>query len=95
MNAENSARMNARLTVIGVLIAVVVIMAGVIVNLWLKLSRLQKGEGPKLTEEDDAEDFSEEEAWDEADDEELPEEEPEDEDEDEEPEIIDLDEIDL
>lgn len=95
LNAENSARMNARLTVIGVLIAVVVIMAGVIVNLWLKLSRLQKGEGSKLTAEDDAEDFSEEEAWDEADDEELLEEESEDEDEDEEPEIIDLDEIDL
>lgn len=85
LNAENSARMNARLTVIGVLIAVVVIMAGVIANLWLKLLRLQKGEEPKFTEEDDAEEFSEDEAWDEAWDEA----------EDEESEIIDLDETDL
>lgn len=42
LNASHAERMNQRLTIIGVLIAAVVIMAGVIVNLYAKLSRVEK-----------------------------------------------------
>lgn len=43
LNAKNAERMNQRLTIIGILIAAVVIMAGVIVNLLLKISKLKNG----------------------------------------------------
>lgn len=43
LNAKNAERMNQRLTIIGILIAAVVIMAGVIVNLLLKVSKLKNG----------------------------------------------------
>lgn len=42
LNASHAERMNQRLTIIGVLIAAVVIMAGVIVNLYAKLTRVEK-----------------------------------------------------
>lgn len=42
LNATNSKRMNRRLTIIGILTAAVIIMAGVIVNLLMKISRLKK-----------------------------------------------------
>lgn len=55
LNAINSERMNRRLTIIGILAAMVVIMAGVIVNLLLKISRLEKKEvfSEKIPEDDD------------------------------------------
>ncbi len=42
LNAVNSERMNKRLTIIGILTAAVIIMAGVIINLLMKISRLKK-----------------------------------------------------
>lgn len=51
LNAINTQRMNQRLTIIGVLIAAVVIMAGVIINLLLRISRLKKDQN--LSEEDE------------------------------------------
>lgn len=42
LNANHADRMNQRLTIIGILIAVVVIMAGVMINLLLKVSKLEK-----------------------------------------------------
>lgn len=51
LNATHTERMNQRLTIIGVLVAAVVIMAGVIINLLLKISKLKRGE--HLLEEDD------------------------------------------
>lgn len=42
LNADNAERMNKRLTLIGILVALVVIMAGVIINLLIKISKLQK-----------------------------------------------------
>lgn len=58
LNATHAERMNGRLTVIGVLIAAVVIMAGIIVNLILKVSKLKKGVVPveEADEEEDDED---------------------------------------
>ncbi len=55
LNAINSERMNRRLTIIGILAAMVVIMAGVIVNLLLKISRLEKKAvfSEKIPEDDD------------------------------------------
>ena len=50
LNATNTERMNQRLTIIGILVAAVVIMAGVIINLLMKISKLKKGE--HLAEED-------------------------------------------
>ena len=55
LNANNAERMNKRLTVIGALSAVIIIMAGIIVNLLVKISRLKKGDV------DTEEDFEEEE----------------------------------
>ena len=43
LNANNAERMNRRLTIIGVLIAVIILMAGVIVNLLSKISKLKNG----------------------------------------------------
>ena len=54
LNATNTKRMNQRLTIIGVLIVAVVIMAGVIINLMLKISKLKKGED-SIEEFDDSE----------------------------------------
>lgn len=42
LNADHTARMNKRLALIGVLIAIIVIMAGVMVNLLLKLNRMKQ-----------------------------------------------------
>ena len=67
LNATHAERMNGRLTVIGVLIAAVVIMAGIIVNLIIKVSKLKKGVVPmeeaedELDEEDEFDDEEEEE----------------------------------
>lgn len=44
LNAMNAERMNKRLTIIGILVAAVLIMAGVIINLLIKLSRVMNGE---------------------------------------------------
>jgi len=53
LNATNTERMNKRLTVIGILIAVVFIMTGVIINLLLKISSLKKEMNPgKMRQED-------------------------------------------
>lgn len=62
LNAINAQRMNNRLTIIGILVAVVLIMAGVIVNLLLKGGRLKEQQD---FVEDDAEDMADEEANDE------------------------------
>lgn len=60
LNADNAARMNKRLTIIGILAAMVVIMAGVIVNLLLKISRLEKeAVSPEKIPEDDFEEDEE------------------------------------
>lgn len=59
LNANHAERMNGRLTIIGALIAVVVIMAGVIVNLALKVSKLKKGE--VFVEEDEEDEYEEDE----------------------------------
>ena len=57
LNANHAERMNKRLTIIGALVAVIIVMAGVIVNLVIKVTKLKKGYVP----EDDEEDFDEEE----------------------------------
>ena len=54
LNAINAARMNKRLSLIGILVALIVIMAGVIVNLLLKISKL-KEEGIFEEKEDEDE----------------------------------------
>ena len=51
LNANHAERMNKRLTLIGVLIAIIVVMIGIIVNLVLKVMKLKKGYAPE--EEDD------------------------------------------
>ena len=71
LNANNAERMNKRLTVIGALIAVIIILLGIIVNLLVKISRLKKGE----TEEEDYEDEEELEEDDKHEEDEEPEEE--------------------
>ena len=53
LNANHAERMNGRLTVIGVLIAAVIIMAGIIVNLLMKVSKLKKGYVPEEEEDYD------------------------------------------
>ena len=58
LNAINAERMNRRLTIIGILVAVVLIMAGIIVNLLLKISRLKNEE--EFEEDSDEEDSDEE-----------------------------------
>ncbi len=52
--------MNGRLTLIGILLAVVVIMAGIMVNLILQINRLKNGEYDEEGEEEDDETFEEE-----------------------------------
>lgn len=59
LNANHAERMNNRLTIIGVLIAAIVIMAGVIVNLLLKISKLKRGVHPVSEEPDDEEEDEE------------------------------------
>ncbi len=59
LNANHAERMNGRLTVIGVLIAAVVIMAGIIVNLLMKVSKLKKGYVPEVEEDELDEDEEE------------------------------------
>lgn len=96
LNADMTKRMNGRLTIIGILAAAVFIMAGVIINLLLKISRLKRELPEDDAYEDKDDDEDEEESGsvssfaagkDDSDDEN------EDEDE-EELEIVDLDEID-
>ena len=55
LNANNAERMNKRLTIIGVLVAALIVMAGVIVNLLMKINKLKKG-GAVIVEEPDDED---------------------------------------
>ena len=61
LNANHAERMNGRLTIIGILIAAVVIMAGVIVNLLLKISKLKKGEAFVSEDVDDEDEYEDEE----------------------------------
>ena len=58
LNANNAERMNKRLTIIGVLVAALIVMAGVIVNLLMKINKLKKG-GAVIEEEPDDEDDDE------------------------------------
>jgi hypothetical protein len=58
LNANNAERMNKRLTIIGVLVAALIVMAGVIVNLLMKIGKLKKG-GAVIEEEPDDEDDDE------------------------------------
>ena len=82
LNANHAERMNKRLTIIGVLIAAIVIMAGIMINLWMKISRLQKNEAPaseveekdEVDEDEDLEDDFEDSG--EEDEEEIDDEEP-------------------
>ena len=55
LNANNAERMNKRLTIIGVLVAALIVMAGVIVNLLVKINKLKKG-GAVMVEEPEDED---------------------------------------
>lgn len=63
LNAENAERMNKRLTIIGVLVAAVMIMMGVIVNLLLKISKMKNEAASSEFIEDD--EFEEEEEYEE------------------------------
>ena len=90
LNANHAERMNHRLTIIGALIAAVIIMAGVIVNLVLKVSKLKKGELP-VSEETDEEDEYEDEYEDEEEEESVEPAEAPKMDEDDDLEILDLD----
>lgn len=56
LNANNAERMNQRLTIIGILVAAVIIMAGVIVNLLMKISKLKNGIDPSEMMEEDEDD---------------------------------------
>ncbi len=53
LNANHAERMNKRLTLIGVLIAAIIIMAGIIINLMLIVSKIKKGTFPIGDEDDD------------------------------------------
>ena len=53
LNANNAERMNKRLTVIGVLIAVIVLLIGIIVNQMLIISKLKRGEFVSSDDDDD------------------------------------------
>lgn len=57
LNAINAARMNKRLTIIGILIAIVIVMAGIIVNLLLKLSKANELREDDEEDEEVEEDF--------------------------------------
>ena len=59
LNANHAERMNQRLTIIGVLIGAVIIMAGIIVNLLMKVSKLKKGFVPAEDDDEDEDDFEE------------------------------------
>ena len=61
LNATHTERMNKRLSIIGALIAAVVIMAGIIVNLLIKISKLKKGTDSSQIDEDDEEEYNEQE----------------------------------
>lgn len=61
LNGETTRRMNQRLTIIGILVAVVLIMTGVIISLFLKVSRLQK-QLPAYEADEDGYDDAEDEA---------------------------------
>lgn len=96
LNANHAERMNKRLTIIGVLIAAVVIMAGIIINLLLKVSRLKKGEIHEEPAEKAEEDFDDDDLDDDFEDEDEQDDDFEDEqDDDDDLEIFDLDMEDL
>ena len=59
LNANHAERMNQRLTIIGVLVGAVIIMAGIIVNLLMKVSKLKKGFVPVEDDDEDEDDFEE------------------------------------
>ena len=59
LNANNAERMNKRLTVIGVLIAVIALLIGIIINQMLIISKLKKGEFVNVHDDDD-DDYEEE-----------------------------------
>ncbi len=70
LNANHAERMNKRLTIIGVLLAALVIMVGIIVNLLLKVSKLKKGDhlaGEDVDEDDEDDEFEDDEFEDEED----------------------------
>ena len=62
LNAINAERMNQRLTIIGVLIGVIIIMAGIMVNLIVKVMKLKNGtlEDDDYEEEDELEEKEDE-----------------------------------
>ena len=62
LNANHAERMNGRLTIIGILIAAVIIMAGVIVNLLFTISKLKKEGVFEAEDEDEDEEEDEDEA---------------------------------
>lgn len=95
LNAIHAERMNGRLTLIGILIAVIVIMAGILINLAIKVSKLKKH--AVFEEDDEEEDEDEIEADDCEEDEDEKEEAPvvEDDDDDDDLQILDLDVDDL
>ena len=64
LNAINAERMNKRLTIIGILIAAVLVMAGVIVNLLLKISKMNDSV-EAFEDEDDEDEVEVEESGDE------------------------------
>ena len=59
LNAINAERMNNRLAIIGVLVASVIIMAGIIVNLLLKISKLKELDSMFSEDAEDEEDVNE------------------------------------
>lgn len=56
LNKDTTKRMNARLTLIGILLAAVFIMAGVIVNLLMKISKMKNNHSDSEDEYDEPED---------------------------------------
>lgn len=62
LNADNAERMNDRLTIIGVLIAAIIIMVGIIVNLLLKISKLKRGADASEIVEDEEDEYEDDES---------------------------------
>lgn len=61
LNAINAERMNKRLSLIGILIALLLVMAGVIVNLLLKISKMKSGDDYEVEDDDEEDDEDNEE----------------------------------
>lgn len=97
LNRDMTKRMNQRLTLIGILLAAVFIMAGVIVNLLLKISRMKKqlsGFEEEDEESEDDEAFVEDADYFDEGEEAVPDEDEISDEEDDEFEILDLDDMD-